>query len=188
MLTPDEVLETVCACAAQALFRYHQISGEGLEEMPESFVQSFIADRLGDVLTFTLETSFYRLLAFENKQSESGPLNNRKCDMIVYDHRAGRSRVKADLLDVVEIKKGYKPAEPNGDISKIQQLSAMGASIPCGAVLFFCSTADAQKAEDQARRASHQWFSINVPMFPDYPNEKLVACIRSFRLPTPTGR
>jgi hypothetical protein len=180
MQDPDEVPKTICASAAQALFRYHQFSGEGLEDMPESFVQSFIADHLGCVLTFTLETSFYKIAKIANKQDENHPWNNRTFDMAIYDYYAGKSRSDTHFLGVAEMKKGNYVKQIKADIGKIQDFVTLGVPMSFGAVLFYCSLAEVPTAEADARNAGHQWFSIGVPTFPDYPDDRYIACIRWF--------
>jgi hypothetical protein len=138
MLDRDEVPKAICASASQALSQYHRSSGEPLDDMPEYFVQSIVADRLGEVLTFTLETSFWKLFRFVNRQSEEHLSSSMRFDTIVYDHYVGRARDVADLLGVIEVKKGYSVTRVASDIQKLKAIFfPLGFSQAFGAVLFY---------------------------------------------------
>jgi hypothetical protein len=184
MLDPDEVPKIICASAAQALFRYHQLSGEGFlgdeyHVMPESFVQSFITDHLGCVLTFALETNFYWLSKLFGKQNENDRRNTKTYDIAVYNHYTGGKRDDDVLIGIVEVKRGYNEKEIDADIQKINEFFTLDTNISFGAALFYCWRSDVQTAKDDALAAGHQWFSIGVAI----PGEldKYAACIRWFK-------
>jgi hypothetical protein len=103
--------------------------------------------------------------------------------MAGFDHIAGRKRWGAESLGVVEVDKEYNKGKIEYDLRKIQEFLTLGVQMSFGAVLFYCWLAEAQAAEADARSVGHQWFSIGVPIFPDFPKERYVACMRWFKPP-----
>jgi hypothetical protein len=67
----DKLMPQICVLAAEAVFRYDQISCEEPgDHMPEYFVSSYIFDHLKSGFAMTLETSFRILRAWDDQMDK----------------------------------------------------------------------------------------------------------------------
>src|SRR5262249_33562463 len=68
-MTIDDVMPKICEAAAAAVEGYAKVTGEDAgEDVPESFIQSFVFDQLGKTgVTMTLESNCRKLSDWNNE-------------------------------------------------------------------------------------------------------------------------
>lgn len=57
----DDVMPEICKSAAQAVYRYVEVSRDPYDRPPEYFLSSFVFDKLGTKYTMTLESDAKKL-------------------------------------------------------------------------------------------------------------------------------
>lgn len=158
MKLEDSIEETairVCDEIACAIERYASMSGEGAEDMPESFLGACVFTNLGPVLTMTLETNSTKLWAWNadarrrwNNQPDA-PLPRQPAD---YKAKVGVRRVdlaifqgdhtrksETTFLCLVEFKKWW-PSDD--DVQKLRDWFPFIDTCPYGICCCFARVDD----------------------------------------------
>ena len=118
------VARRICDEMAGILERYAAVSGEGILEMPEGFLRDLIFDRLGDVLTMTLESNTRRVWKWNYDYLIPKEYNNgRRPDLILFTgDDPGYDPIKKQEMgafSLVEIKKWFNLNSALSDLKKI---------------------------------------------------------------------
>ena len=199
----SKLLRDVCHLAAEAAFRYVEISGEDPgQDMPESFLSSFVFDRVG--ATATLETSIGKLFEWNRDQrlrtvdrvtameevvaEVSLPLvleslNGRpRVDLVLFQ---GESPVKKDeqrLLALVEFKR-HRLCEQDRNklLAILDHIDTCRWGVICSVLDVTSEPEWLQKEKQQAEAAGDRWFVCDVPALPHGRNDRhFVSCLRAF--------
>jgi hypothetical protein len=145
-----ECAQRICNAVASAIEVYSAVSGADHDDLPESFIQSYVFVELSHVLTMTLETNYSKLWEWNAhsiwRKTKPSPVftlpkpppefkeKSGRSDMIIFqgDHH---SKNDMDFLAIVEYKRNWLSQQ---DIDKIRcvlpKLDTMPHGIVCGFV------------------------------------------------------
>ena len=170
----ETIVQRLCDIGARAVHRYVEVSGMDPYDMPEYFMPSFILDHLGDKVTMTLETSFAKLLEWNEDARKRSGLPERKLlvsvvadlgaprvDLVLYKD-PHRRKNEQDLLALVEFKRGWisgahSPTD-HSDQAKVRRLLQHIDICRYGIVCGWARLADRDWAHKGAMETGDKWF------------------------------
>lgn len=178
----ETVVQRLCDAGARAVSRYVDVSGMDPYDMPEYFMPAFILDHLGDEVTMTLETSFAKLLEWNEDARIRGKLPERKLlalvadlgsprvDLVLYKD-PHRPKAEQDILALVEFKRGWISGgdDPGGrsDRAKERRVLLHIDTCPYGVVCGWARLADRDWAYTGAMETRDTWFQSQFQLKDD---------------------
>jgi hypothetical protein len=159
--------------------KYAAISGEGFNEVRESFLRDRVFDGLGDVLTMTLETNNSTLWDWnaDIRRRWSGlPLgtptpsqpeefkNSKRPDLVIFTGDPTK-KSETDFLCLVEIKKWWALDPPPDDLTKIDHWFRWLDTCQYGMLCAFVKLPHdeyIEKLKVAAIDAGHQWVAGRI--------------------------
>jgi hypothetical protein len=178
----DEVMPRICKAAAQAVYRYIEVSLDPCDEPPEYFLSSFVFDKLGSEYTMALETKtkklqewneeIHKMLGKPPPQPEHQKaiekaveqLPNKRVDLILFDNPPNMEWSFAGLIE-------FKLWNEGEDRAKVLKLLDGLDTCPAGAVCCltnaYCDDAYMQALKREAE-LEDRFFCHNVPEMPSW--------------------
>jgi hypothetical protein len=106
----NSVVELLCKWGASALTRYAHVTDLDIKFMPETFIQSYILDHMGDDVTIVLETHFNELLRWclpkaaadeVSAAISAADMGTKKIDLILFKN-PHMPKAQQEVLALVE--------------------------------------------------------------------------------------
>jgi len=150
----DEVAKRICDQVAAGIEKYLNVSGCGIDDLPEHFLQAYVLVGLGDVLTITMETGSTKLWQWNadarrrwaGQRTDSpvpsppakynSAVGSQRTDLVIFrgDHT---KKNEMDLLCLVEFKKWILSER---DYRKMTAWLPFIDTCPYGIVCGFCES------------------------------------------------
>lgn len=179
----EAVIKELCNYGAQAVARYVDVTDTAPEYMPEYFMPGFILDHWGDHRTVTLETSFAKLLEWnEDSASRAGLRQPRSVlEVLSATDKLGSPRVdlvifkdphlpkkQQDMLALVEFKRqwidGAQIPGRQGDRDKLRSILDYIDTCSYGVVCGWIRAAYRDGFYADALKAGDKWFETKFQL------------------------
>lgn len=184
----DAVVQLLCKQGARSLTRYARVTDLDINFMPETFIQSYILDHMGDDVTVVLETHFNELVkwSLETKNERKAPVSakritdaiqavdmgTKKIDLVLFKN-PHLPKPQQDILALVEVKNQRISAEGE-DRDKLIEVLRHIDSCPYGIVCGWTANPDDYKRH--AEVAGDKWFQKECTVH----DETIFFCARLF--------
>jgi len=174
----------VCDCGAEAVLRYVVVSGESPSAIPEYFVAPIIFDRLGDRVTFTVETSARTLMGWHNAGLDAdrrvnpdtwaAEMKGWRVDLIAFEDNGGL-KSEMPIFALIEMKKNWFSDElhtgARSDLDKLGVLLKHITSCRYGLMAAWLPGLERDKKKERALKRGDAWIETPIRLPPEFPQD-----------------
>ena len=168
-----EVVEQICETAVDAIFRYHKLTDWSPRNCPESFIESYILDRLGDRISLNSQISLQKLWCWirDDSDKNSPDQGGQKLDLVINDNTKTPIKKCQDVWAIVELKRpdrGVRGVEE--DKRKLKEILPQIRNCPFGVVVGIEKYPNARLEEET--RKNGRFFIRSKPKSCDVDGER----------------
>jgi hypothetical protein len=146
--------------------------------MPELFLAPYIFDRLGDELTFTLETPARKLIEWHGSVHDgllAQLLTKKWCiDLVLYEGQGAKSEM--EMCALIEMKKGWFSDElgdgKRSDLDKLRTLLTILTGCRFGVMAARLPGGERDKKKTRALGRGDTWIERHVSLPEDFPDDQ----------------